>query len=92
MTQDLKQSYRGVLCTDCKEAIPVPTIVVNLEAESGDAEHSVRVFNLRCRACEKEQLYRTTEIIELDGTPRVRTRARPSPAATSRRLGRAAHA
>jgi hypothetical protein len=92
MTQDLKQSYRGVLCASCKQAIPVPAIVVNMEAESGDAEHSVRVFNLRCRACEKEQPYRSTDIVEFEGTPRVRTRARLSPAITSRRLGRAAHA
>ena len=35
MTQDLKQSYRGVLCASCKQAIPVPAIVVNMEAESG---------------------------------------------------------
>ena len=90
MTKELKQSYRGVLCVSCKQAIPVPAIVTSMEAEAGDAEHSVRVFNLRCRACEKEHPYRSTDIIEFDGAPRVR--ARLSSVVPSRRLGRAAHA
>ena len=92
MTKDLKQSYRGVLCASCKQAIPVPAIVVNMEAESGDAEQPVRVFNLRCRACEREQPYRSTDIAEFEGTPRVRTRARLASAISSHHVGRAAHA
>ena len=92
MTQELKQSYRGVLCASCKQAIPVPAIVVSIEAESGDAEPSIRVFNLRCRACEKEHPYCSTDIVEFDGAPRVRTHARVNPGAPPRRLGRAAHA
>jgi hypothetical protein len=92
MTQELKQSYRGVLCASCKQAIPVPAIVASIEAESGDAEPSIRVFNLRCRACEKEHPYCSTDIVEFDGTPRVRTRARVNSGTPPRRLGRAAHA
>jgi hypothetical protein len=92
MTQLVKQSYRGVLCVSCKQAIPVPAIVVNMEAESGDGEQSVRVFNLRCRACEKEQPYRSTDIVDFEGSPRVRTRAKLTPAITARQVGRAAHA
>jgi hypothetical protein len=90
MTQEVTQSYRGVLCTSCKQAIPVPAIVASIEAESGDAEQPVRVFNLRCRACEKEQPYRTTDIVEFFGAPRVRTRL--SSAVPATRIGRAAHA
>jgi hypothetical protein len=90
--QDITQSYRGVLCVSCKQAIPVPAIVVNMEAESGDVEQTVRVFNLRCRACEKEHPYRSTDIVEFNGTPRVRVRAKLASAIGSRRLERAAHA
>lgn len=94
MTQDLKQSYRGVLCVSCKQPIPVPAIVVAMEAETNDEEQHVRVFNLRCRACEKEQPYRSTDIVDFDGTPRMRRRARLTPAVASNahRLGRAANA
>jgi formate hydrogenlyase subunit 6/NADH:ubiquinone oxidoreductase subunit I len=92
MTQELKQSYRGVLCASCKQAIPVPAIVVSMETESGDTEPSIRVFNLRCRACEKEHPYCSTDIVEFDGAPRARTRARVNSGAPPRRLGRAAHA
>ena len=92
MIQVLKQSYRGVLCTCCRQAIPVPAIVMNMEADSSDSEQTVRVFNLRCRACEKEQPYRSTDIVEFEGTPRVRVRAKLASATEPRRLQRAAHA
>ncbi len=92
MTQEVKQSYRGVLCVSCKQAIPIPAIVVSMEAESDETEQSVRVFNLRCRACEKEQPYCSTDIVEFNGAPRVRVRAKLASAIGSRRLGRAAHA
>jgi hypothetical protein len=94
MTQDQKQSYRGVLCASCKQPIPVPAIVVIMEAESNGEEQSVRVFNVRCRACEKEHPYRTTDIVEFDGTPRTRHSARlvAAVASKSSALGRAANA
>ena len=94
MTQDQKQSYRGVLCASCKQPIPVPTILVIIERESQEDEQHVRVFNVRCRACEKEQLYRTTEILEFEGVPRTRQRARlvTAVASKSSALGRAANA
>jgi len=89
MTQNSKQSYRGVLCVSCKQAIPVPAIVVNMES---DVERTIRVFNLRCRACEKEHPYCTTDIVEFDGAPRVRVRAKLASAVESNRLKRVAHA
>lgn len=93
MAQDLKQSYRGVLCVSCRQPIPVPAIVVTMEAESDEEQH-VRVFNLRCRACEKEQPYRSTDIVDFDGMPRTRRRARLATTVASipGALGRAANA
>jgi hypothetical protein len=94
MTQDLKQSYRGVLCASCKQPIPVPAIVINMEAEAHDDVRHVRVFNVRCRACEKELPYRSTDIVEYQGAPRTRHHSRLKSAIVhpSHHLGRAAHA
>lgn len=81
MTVDVpKQSYRGVLCMSCRQPIPLPTIVNNLEAapeKGGEADTAPplggeRVFSLRCRACGREKPYQSAEIIELEGTPRPR--------------------
>ena len=93
MKEDLKQSYCGVLCGWCKQPIPVPEIVVIMEAESNDDEQPARVFNLRCRACEKERPYRTTELVEFYGMPRMRHAARFVTAVASKlsAFGRAAN-
>jgi hypothetical protein len=80
MTVDVpKQSYRGVLCMSCRQPIPLPAILNNLEAvaeKSGQDgtqhEQGERVFSLRCRACGRERPYRSAEIIELEGAPRPR--------------------
>jgi len=94
MTQDLKQSYRGVLCASCRQPIPVPAIVLTMEAEVREEEQQVRVFNVRCRACEKELPYRITDIVEYQGAPRARRRAQPvaTIGGLPNPLGRAAHA
>jgi hypothetical protein len=94
MTQDLKQSYRGVLCASCRQPIPVPAIVITMEAETHEEERHVRVFNVRCRACEKELPYRSTDIVEYQGAPRARRRARPvaTIGGLPSQLERAAHA
>lgn len=81
MTVDVpKQSYRAVLCMSCRQPIPVPAILITLEAvpkSAVDAENQPgqveRVFSLRCRSCGREKPYRSAEIIELEGTPRSRT-------------------
>jgi hypothetical protein len=72
------QSYRGVLCSNCRQPIPLPAIIVRMELTSADvrAEEGDRVFSLRCRACEKEMPYRVSNIIDVEGTPRSRTTAR----------------
>jgi len=73
MTQDVpKQSYRGVLCMSCRQPIPLPAIVLTLGIEPRGGEESSgpeRVFTLRCRACGRERPYRSTEVVEFEGTP-----------------------
>ena len=77
MVQDVKApSYRGVICRLCRQPIPLPAIILNLEKaaerDSRDSrqEMPVRVFHLRCRACQKEQMYWSTEASVFEGTPR----------------------
>lgn len=94
MTHEVKQSYRGVLCASCRQPIPVPAIVLTMEAEVREEDQQVRVFKLRCRACEKELPYRSTDIVEYEGSPRTRVHARLKAVVVhpSHHLGRAAHA
>jgi len=74
MTQEtMVQQYHGVVCGYCRQPIPVSGIVERMvRGESGSQEPGTGVFNLRCRACEKEKQYRITEIVEFDGSPRPR--------------------
>ena len=73
--QAVQQSYRGVRCMSCRQPIPLPTFLIEtdsrIRAEQAD-EHSTRVFSLRCRACELEKPYNTTEIQDFEGQPRMR--------------------
>jgi hypothetical protein len=94
MTQDSKQSYRAVLCGYCRQPIPVPAVMAIGEPDPHEEQAAVRVFSLRCRACEKERPYHSTAIVEFEGVPRSRDRAHPAPAvaAKSSGLGRAANA
>src|SRR5580692_3067041 len=74
-----KQKYSGVRCYSCGEAIPLPTKTVqkvNARAEKADVgpTETPIVFNLRCKACEKESFYGVKDIVQMEGTPR-RSRA-----------------
>ena len=74
MVHEVKeQHYRGVFCSCCREPIPLPAILIDMEltAESG-GDHSERAFTLRCRACHKEMPYRMSEVLEIEGEPRPR--------------------
>lgn len=76
--------YRGVLCNFCRQPIPLPEIVTRLQVlTSGEPssetdaavtnlENVERSFHIRCRACEKESSYRTSDAIEVEGTPLLR--------------------
>jgi hypothetical protein len=94
MTHAHQQSYRGVLCRCCKQPIPVSPFVVVMQPESDEEQQRVRVFSVRCRACEKERPYRSSDIVEFEGTPRSTRGARPNPVAAPEigGIGRAANA
>ena len=71
-----KQQYSGVRCYSCGEAIPLPAKTVQKvnaraeRAERAPAESPI-VFNLRCKACEKESFYGVKDMVQVEGTPRV---------------------
>ncbi|HKQ86676.1 MAG TPA: hypothetical protein VJS43_07900 [Candidatus Acidoferrales bacterium] len=78
--------YRAVLCRHCREPIPVPAIVIRMETLSSAEEpgsESERVFTVRCRSCECEHPYRSSQIIQVEGQPK----ARRGPAGTIYRHG-----
>lgn len=70
----VKQSYRGVLCMSCRQPIPLPEIVIRMAVLPRAKESSLRehVFSLRCRACNREKPYRSSEVVEFEGAPRQR--------------------
>lgn len=76
MNQPLKQSYRGVYCQCCRQPIPLPAIVIHIESErnglNGQQQRGGGAFTFRCRACQKEMPYRTSEFVNIEGTPRPR--------------------
>jgi hypothetical protein len=100
MNQQLeKQTYAGVVCRSCRQAIPLPGIVISMAAEidndkSAGENPQACVFSLRCRACDKEMPYRVNEIVEFEGIPRPRvwSARRKSGQAGSNDLSRAASA
>jgi hypothetical protein len=71
-----QEKYSGVRCYSCGEAIPLPAKTVQKvharaeKAEAGHVETPV-VFNLRCKACEKESFYGVQDIVQMEGTPRI---------------------
>ena len=75
MIQEVNEKhYSGVLCSCCRQPIPLPAIVVRMQTGSENPESITgdRVFSLRCRACEREMPYRTSQVLEIEGAPRSR--------------------
>jgi hypothetical protein len=76
------QQYSGVYCRACGEPISLPSraekALAAHQAEASDptAEIQPVVFNLRCKACEKENFYGAKDVANIHGTPRS---ARPRP-------------
>jgi hypothetical protein len=73
----VQQSYRGVRCMSCRQPIPLPSFLIDTDSRirSKQADElSTRVFSLRCRACEREKPYRTSDIVDFEGEPRIRSR------------------
>jgi len=92
-----KPVYAGVVCRCCRQAIPLPAIVLSMTAEIENDPSSYdnpqsRVFSLRCRACDKEMPYRVNEIVDFEGTPRPRVWSARRKPAGSGDLSRAASA
>jgi RNase P subunit RPR2 len=82
-----------VICRRCRAPIPVPAIVVRMEEAAQDSESGKveRVFSVRCRVCEAESQYRSSQIVEAQGEPKAR-RLSASPWLGGRPLTRAAGA
>ena len=93
-----KQQYRGVFCFSCRQPIPLPAIVLHIESLGSNIDSSYtdepqrRVFSLRCRSCEKEMPYRTADIMEIEGTPKLRRAAKRLESLRKLDLSRAANA
>jgi hypothetical protein len=94
-----KQSYRGVLCMSCRQPIPLPEIVIRMEvladanATGTSQESRGHVFSLRCRACNREKPYRSSDVVEFEGAPRPRASIFRNPRGVDRKahgLSRAA--
>jgi hypothetical protein len=83
------QQYSGVYCRACGEPISLPAraekAITASQAGAAEApgERQPVVFNLRCKACEKENFYGANDLVTIQGTPRL---ARPRPRATPQLL------
>lgn len=76
MIQEATRSqYSAVLCRQCRQPIPVPPIVIRMESLSKAEEPGIetdRVFAVRCRSCECEHPYRSSQIVQAEGEPKGR--------------------
>jgi cytochrome c5 len=77
------QQYSGVYCRACGEPISLPAraekavTAQQAGASEAAAESQPLVFNLRCKACEKENFYGAKDVANIHGAPRLaRPRAR----------------
>ncbi len=84
MTQAIvTQQYSGVYCRACGEPISLPVraekALATQPAQTSEpaSEALPVVFNLRCKACEKENFYGAKDVANIHGAPRLaRPRAR----------------
>ena len=68
----VSERFRAVLCRHCGKPIRVPGLVTRRESEfqglsdSGDSRYQLvsRVFNVRCRSCERESVYSVNQIVD----------------------------
>jgi hypothetical protein len=84
MIVEAKHQYRGVLCLHCRQPIPLSPFAAGKECgfkqqeascrdESAVLSFTVSSFTLRCRVCEGEGLYTALDVIDCDGTPKLRS-------------------
>jgi ribosomal protein S27E len=68
----VSERFRAVVCRHCGKPIRVPALVTRRESEfhglsdSGSTEYQLisRVFNVRCRSCERESVYSINQIVD----------------------------
>ena len=68
----VSEKFRAVVCRHCGKPIRVPGLVSRKEIEfqgltdSADIHYHLisRVFNVRCRCCERESVYSINQIID----------------------------
>jgi len=92
MIAEAKQQYRGVLCRHCREAIPLSPSAALKEKECDDPkirdlhEFALCSFTRRCRVCHGEGQYTVLDVIDCDGTPRIRrSQSRKGPLKVSKK-------
>jgi hypothetical protein len=74
--------FRGVVCVRCRQPIPVPSVVgrkgtsTRSIGQNSPQEMNSRVFTLRCRACQSEHPYTTTQIVDCEDAPGPRPSGR----------------
>ena len=68
----VSERYRAVVCRHCGKPIRVPALVSRRESEfqgltdSNSLRYQLisRVFNVRCRCCERESVYSINQIVD----------------------------
>ena len=68
----VSEKFRAVVCRHCSKPIRVPGLITRKEIEfrgltdSGDVHYHLisRVFNVRCRSCERESVYSINQIVD----------------------------
>jgi hypothetical protein len=76
MIAEAKQRYRGVLCTHCRQPIPLSPSAELKEREFNEQGPSdlgeFFSITLRCRVCHSEGFYTRSDVIDLPGSPKTR--------------------
>ena len=68
----VSSKFRAVLCRHCAKPIRVPALIMKKETDfqsltdSSDIHYHLvsRVFNVRCRCCERESVYSINQIVD----------------------------
>ena len=71
-SQVVSGKFRAVLCRHCSKPIRVPALIMKKETEfqtltdASDIHYHLvsRVFNVRCRCCERESVYSINQIVD----------------------------